>query len=679
MSGIRYKTFFSRLPQSISIIMVLLSILIGSLSGAGVWVFKQLINLVQNSLFNNQFSLISPLGSWTVVIFPILGGVTVAILAKYFIGAERFRGVAGVMESAALFGGRLNYKTIPIKTIASAISIGAGASVGPEDPSVQIGANIGSFFGQKLHLSDDNTRTLVAVGSAAAIAAAFNAPIAGVFFSLEIILGEITGTGMGLILIGAVVSAIFTQAVSGAEPAFHVPAYAFHTIAEIPLYVVLGAFSGPIAALYIRLIFSIQSIFSRWKISGWLKTGFAGLMVGITGIFLPQIFGVGYGTINSILNQNNYSIFFLLTLLIAKLILTPVSVGGGFMGGVFAPSLFLGAALGGAYGLAVGQIVPDLGVYPSAFALVGMAAVLAGVIHAPLTATILLFEMTNDYRIILPLMFAVAISYLTSQRLQHNSVYMTGLIRRGIHLDLHHEVDILQTITVGEVMGINPVTIHEDESLSSAYHLLQNTHLHGLPVIDTNDELTGVITIQDIERIKKEHRPDHRVMEVYSQNLQVAYPGELLNLALLRMSQEDIGRLPVVDRSHPRKLLGILMRSDIIHAYDLALKRRTSQRHQVQMLQLDTFTKEKVKVMDVVVEENSSCANKRMMDIAWPEHCLVASVQRNRQIFIPHGDTILEPGDILVLVTKSNINKEISHLCQHEDNTDIKPFSLTFH
>ena len=450
-----------------SVILGGLAIIVGLTSGAGVWLFKWLIDQVKWLTFDQLGVTLRPLGGWTVMLLPILGGLIVGLLRHFFIGEERHHGVAGIMEAVALAGGRLRYKRIPIKTVAAAIAIGSGASVGPEDPSVQIGSNLGSMFGQALRLSDERMRALVAAGAASGIAAAFNAPIAGVFFALEIILGEITGSALGIVVLSGVISSVFTQAVTGPEPAFAIPAYAFNSAWELPLYLGLGLLAGPVAALYIRFLYLAQDIYARWfKAPGWLKPASAGLLVGLVGVFLPQIFGVGYETIEGILQGENLGIALLLGLMVAKLILTPVSIAGGFPGGVFAPSLFIGAALGGAFGQLANQLFPQLSLHPAAFAMVGMAALLAGAVHAPLTAILLLFEMTHDYRIILPLMFSVVISLLIAQRLQRDSVYTLGLARKGIRLERGRDVDVLETVTVAEVMQPAPFMLYEGDNLA---------------------------------------------------------------------------------------------------------------------------------------------------------------------------------------------------------------------
>ena len=661
MNNLR-TSFFNRVSRSQTTVLGGTAVLVGLATGVGVWLFKLLINLVHELMFGQLGNLLAPLGGWTVVVIPILGGVLVGLIAHYLIKDEKFHGTAGIMQAVALAGGRLRYERTPIKAVAAAVSIGSGASVGPEDPSVQIGSSLGSMFGQLLRLSDERVRTLVAAGAAAAIAAAFNAPIAGVFFALEIILGEIGGSALGMILVAAVVSSLFTQAVSGAQPAFAIPTYNFHSFWELPMYLLLGLLAGPISALYSHLVYAMQDYAGKIKLPRIAITALAGLVLGAAAIFLPQVLGVGYDTIGQILNSSTFPFWILLVLLVVKLLITPLSLAGGFFGGVFAPSLFLGATLGGAFGILMAKLFPALGLTPAAFALVGMAAVLAGAVHAPLTAVILLFEMTNDYRIILPLMFSVAVSLLISQRIQKDSVYAMGLARHGIRLDRGRDVEVLQTITVAEAMQKDPATLQENDSLDKVADFLNKTRHHGMPVVDAGGSLIGILTIGDVENAR--NLGAETAGEACTRNPAMAYPDEPLNLALRRMSRRDVGRLPVVVRENPRRLVGILRRADIIHAYDIALNRRIAQRHQEHERRLDALTPERIDVNDVIVENGSRCVGKKMSEIPFPRECVIASVRRGGQVFIPRGDTVLEAGDTLVIVAQGTAREGVVLLCR---------------
>lgn len=645
------------------LILSLAAMIVGLLSGVGVWLFKQLINLVNTLAFTDLGVWLQPLGGWSVALLPVLGGLIVGVISALIIGREKYHGLPGIIEACALAGGRLPYRKMPIRVTAAAISIGSGASVGPEDPSVQVGANIGSWIGQLLRLSEERTRALVAGGAAAGIAAAFNAPIAGVFFALEVLIGEISSSSFGLAAIASVISSIFIQAVSGSQPAFAIPQYAFNSIWELPLYLVLGMLAGPIAALYIRAITFSRERFEKLNIPIWLKPALAGAIVGITGIFLPQIFGVGYGSIELTLSQQNLPLTLLFILLAAKLILTPVSIGGGFVGGVFAPSLFLGAMLGAGLGTLNNLLFPALGLSTPAFALVGMAAVLAGTVHAPLTAILLLFEMTHDYRIILPLMFAVAVSLAISRRLHHESVYTFPLVKNGIRLEKGRDIDVLDGIRVSEVMSTHIIPVQKGDSLQEIFDKMTSTGHHGFPVVDDSGRLCGLITLQDIEQAREKGGfCSLRVADVCTMEPVTALPDETLGLALRRMSALDIGRLPVIDCDTSRKLIGMLRRSDVIHAYEMALARRAAERHHIAQTRLSILSSAEVK--EVRVEPGSSCCGKTIKQTPWPSNVVISALHRGPRVILPHGDTSLQAGDVLVVVTKDGGLEEVRALCR---------------
>lgn len=669
MQSLQIRTLFANLRRSETMLHIGVALIVGLASGAGVWLFKYLIELFHKLSFESLGPALSSVSPWMIALVPAVGGILVGLISHYLVGQERHHGVAGIMEAVALAGGRLRYGRIPAKAAASALSIGSGASVGPEDPSVQIGANIGSMFGQWLHLSDDRMRSLVAAGAASGIAAAFNAPIAGVFFALEIILGEITSNSMGVIVLASVISAVFTQATSGAQPAFAVPSYALNSAWELLFYLGLGLLAGPVSALYIRLLYRIHDLYDNLRtLPRWLQTGLTGLLVGGVGIFLPQIYGVGYETIEAVLNNHSPGIFLLLVLMIAKLVLTPVSLAGGFMGGVFAPSLFIGAMLGGAFGESAAMLFPGLGIDPPAFAMVGMAAVLAGAVHTPLTAIILLFEMTNDYHIILPLMFSVVVSLLISQRLQGDSVYTLSLLRKGIRLDRGRDLEILETLTAGEIMHPTE-TLPAAATLAEAAEFFQRSRHHGAPVLDENGHLLGVFTIQDLEKSDPSDWKNRTILEACSRHPIIAFPDETAGAVLDRMGNYDVGRIPVVSREDPQHLIGLVRRADLVRAYSLALNRRAVIRHKAHQIRLDATTHTEVRVHEVQIQPGASCENKRIREITWPQDCILSTLRRGRRVFIPHGDTVLRAGDVLVAVVEGDAGSQLEQICSPQADT----------
>lgn len=658
----KYLKFMERVSPSEDFLLSAGAVFVGLASGVGVWLFQKLYHLLQTFFFTDVAGVFSPIGSWTVLFIPILGGLIVGLFLHFFIGEEKYHGVAGIMEVVALAGGRLRYLRMPLKAVAAAISIGSGASVGPEDPSVQIGAGIGSFFGQTWKLSNDRVRALVAAGAAGGIAAAFNAPIAGIFFAMEIILGEFTGNTLGVVVISAVISSVFTQVVSGTQPAFHVPSYSFNSPIELVFYLGLGLLAGALSALYILMLDKVKDGFGVLKIPRWSKPILAGAIVGVVGFFLPQLFGVGYGTIENILGNEQISIVLLVALIVFKLILTPVSIGGGFQGGVFAPALFLGATLGGLYATVLQQIFPNFGLIRPAFAMVGMAAVLAGTVRAPLTAIILLFEMTNDYRIILPLMFAVVVSVVVSKRLENESAYTLPLAKKGIRLRKGRDVEVLQNIRISEVMRSQFNSLSADATIEEAEALLWHERQHGAPVINLAGELFGIITLSDIQNAQLNENEKHKkVGEICTKNPQVAFPDETLGTALRRMGTKDIGFLPIVAEDNSIKIVGLLTRSDLVKAYELALTRAASARNQIREVQLRASVESDI--IELVVQAGSACDGKAIKEIHWPNECIIASVRHGRHLLIPHGDTVMQAGDRLVAVAEHDVKEQLKKLC----------------
>ncbi|NJC96046.1 MAG: CBS domain-containing protein, partial [Anaerolineae bacterium] len=353
-------------------------------------------------------------------------------------------------------------------------------------------------------------------------------------------------------------------------------------------------------------------------------------------------------------------IWLLFALMIGKLVMPPVSIGGGFAGGVFAPALFIGAMLGGGFGHLAQMLLPGLNIYPAAFAMVGMAAVLAGAVHAPLTAILLLFEMTRDYRIILPLMFAVVISLLISRYIESDSVYMLGLARKGIRIERGRDLEVLERITVDEVMTESPPFLREDMSVKEAIDYMTEHRVHGVPVLNRRGELYGIVTMHDMRDSDLDHK--ERIGDVCARDLLVTYPDETIGAALRRMSVRDIGRMPVVSRENPKLLVGLLRRSDAIRAYDIALKRHALLRHRAQQARLGTFSG--VDVHEIAIQPGAQCDGQAVRDVEWPRDCVIASMRRGSRLFIPRGETILKAGDVLVFVAEGEARKTVVQLCQ---------------
>ncbi len=628
----------------------LAALIVGLFSAIAVLLFKTLADGIYLGLYRGLGSHLPP---WGLILFPALGGLLIGLLRQTWLPEERFSGVGGIMEAVALAGGRLRYLHMPLKAVLAALSLGVGAPLGPEDPSAQIGANIGTVMGQWLRGSEEQTRLLVATGAAAGIAALFNAPIAGVFFAIEIILGELVTSQLSAVILGAVLAAVIGQAGRGlinAPPLLTIPTYTFNNPIEILFYLGLGALAALVAVTYIRTLHWVHDKMQRLPLPTWIKPALVGLVIGLVGLRFPELLGDSYAATGQLLKGSYWVPALLLLVLVLKMILTASSLGAGFMGGIFAPALFIGAILGELYGTALNALFPTLGLSPSTFAMIGMAAVLAATIRAPITSIMLVFELTNDYRVILPLMFAIVTGNVLTQLLEPESAYTFNLTRKGIHLQRGRDVDILETLTVAEVMDKTPLTVTSNLPLRMVSAILAQFHTHGLPVLTPQGELYGVITLQDIERASQENPANlnRPIADFCTRDLLLAYPDETVQEALQRMSSRGVGRMPVVERNNAAGLIGWLHRADIIRAYELALVRRTTQNLRREQIQLGTTSG--ASVFELEVQAGSPADGRLVSDIIWPEESLVASLQRRRQLIIPRGQTRLQAGDRLAVV-----------------------------
>ncbi len=626
-------------------VLVATALVVGLGAGFGAIVFRWLIDGFTALAFDGgrqARQALGFMGRYYVLVIPAIGGLLVGPMIYRFAREAKGHGVPEVMEAVALRGGRIRPIVVVIKALASSICIGTGGSAGREGPIVQIGSALGSTIGQAFRMSDDRIRVLVACGAAGGIAATFNAPVAGVIFALEIILGEFTVGHFSMVVISSVTASVIARIFVGNVPAFAVPEYALHGPWELLLYALLGILAAPVGVGFVRVLYRLEDVFDAWDFPEYLKPVIGGLGVGAIGLYTPEVFGVGYEAIEAVLH-NEVVFGTVALLLVAKILATSLTLGSGGSGGVFAPSLFMGAMLGGAFGSLVHQWFPNITAVAGAYALVGMAAVFAAGAHAPITAIIILFEMTGDYRIILPLMLATVIATLLAQRLDSESIYTLKLSRRGIRLESGRDIDIMQSVQVSEAMttDITPVTV--DLSLEELARRFQMDRRHAFPVVDQNGDLYGIVSLQDLDRALSKEGDSRTAGDIATQGLVTAYPDEPMWVALKHMGPRDLSSLPVVDRSNPRKLLGVIRRRDVVKAYNLAIMRRQELQHHMDRLRLGPVTGAEFLEFEVLAD--SLAAGVKLEDLSLPRDCVIVSVRRGRRVLIPHGDTLLQAGD----------------------------------
>ena len=546
---------------------IFLSVVIGIASGAGAFVFQWLIVSFQKLFFDGGARILAFMGHYYIILLPAIGGVILGLII-HFSGTREAKGhgVPEVMEAVTLRGGRIRSRVAVVKTFASAICIGSGGSVGGEGPIIQIGATIGSVLGQKLNLSSDWIKTLVASGAAGGISAVFNAPIAGTFFAHEVILGRMFTRHFGFVVISSVIANAVAHALPGEFEAFNPLNYELATNWGLILFFLLGAGCALVAFIFMSVLDKTEGIFDKVKLPDYIKPGLGGIAVGVIGLYNLHLLGTGYDGIEQAL-LGKIGIATLGGLLVFKILATSFTLGSGGSGGVFAPSLFLGVMFGGAFGDLANRVLPTFIAPSGAFAMVGMAAVFAAMAHAPITAILIVTEMTRNYAIILPLMMAVVVSTFISVKLNPESIYTAKHMRRGINLHPHEEVDVLEKVIAADVMACDFPSVAPEMKLTELADLFSRKKYHGYPVIDKDGNLKGVVTLADIEARLATADKDYIVADIATKNLITAYPDESLHDILHNVEASEIGLIPVVDRENPAKLIGILRRHDIIRAY----------------------------------------------------------------------------------------------------------------
>ncbi len=654
---------------------------VGLATGVGAVTFRYLIRLMGWIGYVWIPEVTESWGRAYAVFTPAVGGLLVGLLVFYFAREAKGHGVPEVMEAVALHGGRIRPIVAAIKALASSICIGSGGSVGREGPIVQIGSALGSTVGQMLKLSDDRVSNLVACGAAGGIAATFNAPIAGVMFALEVILGGRFGVRyISSVVVAAVTASVIGRVAFGDAPAFAIPfEYGIRSLWEFALYPILGVLAALVGALFTKMLYGMEDVFDGWrKPPEWVKPAVGGALLGalalayplitpLTWERVPHIYNVGYEVIEAVL-ANQFTLSMAALLLGLKLLATTLTLGSGGSGGVFAPSLFMGAMLGAAFAMGARAILPDEIIAPGgAYALVGMAAVFAAAARAPVTAILILFELTGDYRIILPLMLTVVISVTVAHwLLRGESIYTLKLTRRGVRLQQGRDVDVMEGVFVREVMDENPPLAPHTMPVAKVRDFLFHGHHHGVLVLDDEGLLVGVATLQDVERVTGtkgwETMP---VSAIMTRSPLVAYPDESIGAALQRLATRDVGRLPVVARDNPRRVLGLIRRTDIARAYQLGLLRRDDLRDRANQLRL-TARSGGTEFIELVVEPGSAADGRLVREIPLPAECLLTTRRHNNKMHLLHGNDRLEAGDIVLALCEPNKVNEVRALFQKE-------------
>jgi CIC family chloride channel protein len=566
------KLLLEYFRSSETIFLLIFANVIGVGAGFGAILFRWLIAFFQHLFFDKGEHVLSFTGSYYVILIPAIGGLFVGLLIFFFSPESKGHGVPEVMLAVATEGSQIRPRVAAMKAVISSICIGSGGSVGREGPIVQISSALGSALGQLFHFPEEKKKILIACGAAGGIAATFNAPIAGIFFGLEIILREYGTRFFSSVVLSAVTATVISRTFLGSQPAFAVAPYELVSSWELFFYMALGLLAALTGWIFIKFLYKTEDIFDRMKVPAYLKPAIGGLLLGIIGFYYPQIFGVGYPSIEKTL-IGNMAPLLILTLVGLKLIATSLTLGSGGSGGVFAPSLFIGVMLGSSFGSLAHLIFPAMEISPGAYGLVGMAAVFAGAAQAPISAIMILFEMTGDYKIILPLMISCVLATVIIKKMSRESIYTLKLHRRGIDIMKINQQDLMELIIVSEAMFVHVITAVDTMTVRNAGLMIKSTTHRGFPVLNGEGRLAGVVTQQDINKALNKGKGDDPVSEIMTRDLIVCYPDETLKTALEKLGERNIGRIPVVEKNDPTHLVGIITRKGIINAYNTELRK----------------------------------------------------------------------------------------------------------
>jgi len=561
-----------RLAPSETTLMVGVAVAVGVLGAFGAILFRLAGDFFQGFAIGHgdqTAALLAPLPWWRKLLLPVVGALLVGPLVHFGAREAKGHGVPEVLNALAFKNGIIRPIVAAVKILASAITIGFGGSVGREGPIVQIGASLASSLGQGLRFSPQRLRTMIGCGAAAGIAATFNAPIAGAFFALEILLRDFAVVTFSPIIVASVVATAVSRHYLGDTPAFPVPGFQLNSPLEFPLYLVMGLVVGLVALVYVRALYFTEGRFDRLRFPAPLKPLLGAVPLGVLFFWYPQVYGVGYESMVEALD-GRLDLTLMAVLVVVKLLAVCLTLGSGFSGGIFAPALFLGGMTGGACGGLFNLLWPGLDVPVGAFAMVGMAAMVGAATGGPLTAILILFEMTGEYRVILPLMLAGVTANLGYRALMGDSIFTLRFTLQGRRLEFGRESAILRRYQVGDIMAANPRTLAPDAPFERIFRLFLDSNEEHYYVTDPDGRLAGRITIHDVKGILHEESLGRVLIaaDLVADVPAVVYRTDTLEDCLLRLGSDDTSDLPVLASPEHLVLVGVVTRKAIFEVYN---------------------------------------------------------------------------------------------------------------
>lgn len=549
------------------------AIITGAIAGLGAVLFHETIAFITDIFFNHKIEKSDYTLGILIISVPAIGMLIQSLMIKVAPDIAQKKGVSDVIKSVAVRGGYIRFRTTLFHFFAPVICLGSGGTLGPEGPIAQLGGGLASKLGQILGFSDVRRRIFTAAGAGAAIAAVFNTPLGGIFFALEIILlNDFQTTTFSALILASVTASAISRIVLGNTPTFQFDALSIGPYSQIYLFAILGLIAGLLSLIYIRYADLIDNLFQSKilkRFPQWLTMTLVGLLVGLCGFYYNDIFGIGYNAINKILS-NNATWQLVTVLLLLKFVLVPIVLYSGGFGGLFAPSLFIGACFGYLYAYSLNSVW-GLNVDTTSYVLVSMGAVLGGINSIPISAILIIFEMTKDYSFILPLMLAVVLSTMTVQLIIKGSIHIKHLERQGFHISRGRESSILRSILVKDVMQEDIVLIPEDMTLPQIISQYIESSHGTFYVVDQNNNIIGAISERELRPIITEYDTLQKMLiagDIARKELIIVKSDYDLEYVLKLFGKTTVNEFPVISDKKPNKIIGTIDRHDVIAAYD---------------------------------------------------------------------------------------------------------------
>lgn len=635
---------------------------LGVLVGIATSALALLIDVIESG--TSRFEQWTGWGLWAFLILIPAGLLISWILNRQLGPGISGGGVSETMVGLGVHGGYLPTKQIVPKIVATAVTLGTGGSGGREGPVVYIGASIGSKLARLTGFDHDHIRSLVAAGAGAAIGASFNAPIAGMLFAMEVILGSFAIRHLNAVVIASVGAAVTADLLIGKELILSSPPYELGDPKELILYAILALLAVGIGIIILRS----EDIAARWRwphrLPGWVRPIIYGLTVALLGVVWPESLGTGLDFLNGLLrlaDSGSYVWWTLGLIALAKIVTTVLTREGGGSAGEFMASLVVGGSIGAAFAIVAETVLGIDSIHTGAFVVVGMAAVLATTARAPLTAVILVFELTNNYGLVLPLMLAAALATFLGDRYHPESSYTAKLLREGIRLPKNEDIDLLDTVDVGDVIQELDGVLHPWQTLGDAAEFFDMTTHHGAPVVNDDGRLVGILSLSDIADAGGP-TTSRTVAEAMSRDPITITADVPVSMALARMASMGVGRLPVLSDEGDLRVIGMFRRVSVVNAYEKALS--MSKGRELYRERKRIRSQPGADFFELTVGEDSPIANKTIAEVTWPKDIVLVSIRRGTAVLVPHGDTPIRIHDVLTVFGTKECEEEIERLAE---------------